>query len=1079
MSNAVARGQISFHQAEKGEDTFYLRLSPSLLAMSNKRTADDITNQREWWRKYRTSLRLMRGDTNVSGAISRVCIYNESGALVFDSSLDHQTSTADITFSGLYNQATDAATGADKSAWILSFMKFDTPAPCEGQFQIYVDASIPAEEGSTARIPFFDYITLTYTVDDLDTLWGLEYLREATSNGTVTQEGGLILSNAIALGEWENDTFIPWAGMSGIYDEGYVFQGKTLPGKSIAAWYGGDMIDYENLTAAERKTERYAQSLFRMDGSGYLAGGGISWDDDGNLVIAGGVKMTDSQGRQVSVGSVTDLSGLFELKNVGTEQNPVWAIHALNNYPIYSDSWISALGAGSGSSGGGGGGADLPAVWESLINNVAPYANEKINPHHLNIPVSQGTGTYVTGVSWDTTAGILYVTRAAKPSYAFSEITGTATASQLPNIESLTNFSTRVYDATVSRTKNFVLAAPSTANGAATFRALVASDIPDLSSTYQTKYGFTISGTAGKTYDLSKFVTSSGITSVTKGTATSGGAVTTSGGAVTIQFPTAYSLPLAASGTRGGIQIGYSANGKNYPVQLSSEKAYVNVPWTDTTYSAGTGLALNGTTFSINSTYQGYISNGNTAYGWGNHANAGYLYAPRMAYNYTNGFLVETDIATDLSAMFIFIIEGNSYDGNKAPVSSRVQGYNYTTNDQIIAVTAVNLGGVGLDSYSVFCYNGHVCLWFKQLRTYETFHVFCYTQVDRQNHATSITNSAIPTSGVTRKVDVTPMNLYAPYHSAGYLPLSGGTMTGNIYRRMTVDTSNYVDSIIWTDTTNVAIARFGYHNTTQRIYINPIAAADPWSDAVGKYSLVVGKNFLTYNTYTIWHAGNSNLSTVDWTARDFTASRNITGYGNISMGSLSETSTASRYMYLWKHNSSGQALRGMITETDDGLTLSHWNATTGSGYTTLTIGVGVISTSGSVKLSGTSKRIYFGDTYYIELDSDNQLHTNAPFYSDSWVSALGAGSGSGGGGGGSTDLSSVWASLSGHTDAYKDTTIDWAHIKVSRSDLGSGNVVSEVSLTTASDGKSATLTVTKTNMTEFSTVYEKDVTITI
>lgn len=43
-----------------------------------------------------------------------------------------------------------------------------------------------------------------------------------------------------------------------------------------------------------------------------------------------------------------------------------------------------------------------------------------------------------------------------------------------------------------------------------------------------------------------------------------------------------YSLPLAASGTRGGIKIGYTQSGKNYPVQLSSEKAYVNVPWTDT-----------------------------------------------------------------------------------------------------------------------------------------------------------------------------------------------------------------------------------------------------------------------------------------------------------------------------------------------------------------------------------------------------------------------------------------------------------------------------------------------------------------
>lgn len=45
-----------------------------------------------------------------------------------------------------------------------------------------------------------------------------------------------------------------------------------------------------------------------------------------------------------------------------------------------------------------------------------------------------------------------------------------------------------------------------------------------------------------------------------------------------------YSLPLAANGTRGGIQVGYAANGRNYPVQLSGEKAYVNVPWTDTRY---------------------------------------------------------------------------------------------------------------------------------------------------------------------------------------------------------------------------------------------------------------------------------------------------------------------------------------------------------------------------------------------------------------------------------------------------------------------------------------------------------------
>lgn len=53
--------------------------------------------------------------------------------------------------------------------------------------------------------------------------------------------------------------------------------------------------------------------------------------------------------------------------------------------------------------------------------------------------------------------------------------------------------------------------------------------------------------------------------------------------------PAPYSLPLATSTVRGGLKIGYTLNGKNYPVQLNNEQAFVNVPWTDTTYSVGDG----------------------------------------------------------------------------------------------------------------------------------------------------------------------------------------------------------------------------------------------------------------------------------------------------------------------------------------------------------------------------------------------------------------------------------------------------------------------------------------------------------
>ena len=107
-------------------------------------------------------------------------------------------------------------------------------------------------------------------------------------------------------------------------------------------------------------------------------------------------------------------------------------------------------------------------------------------------------------------------------------------------------------------------------------------------------------------------------------------------GTITTQ-DTTYSLPVASASARGGVKIGYAQNGKNYPVQLSNEQMYVNVPWTDTnttyglastsadgllrklsgntgqymrgdgtwatppntTYSAGAQLALSGTTFKL------------------------------------------------------------------------------------------------------------------------------------------------------------------------------------------------------------------------------------------------------------------------------------------------------------------------------------------------------------------------------------------------------------------------------------------------------------------------------------------------
>ena len=48
------------------------------------------------------------------------------------------------------------------------------------------------------------------------------------------------------------------------------------------------------------------------------------------------------------------------------------------------------------------------------------------------------------------------------------------------------------------------------------------------------------------------------------------------------------SISAATNENVGGIKIGYTASGKKYPVQLADSKAYVEVPWSNTTYGLAT-----------------------------------------------------------------------------------------------------------------------------------------------------------------------------------------------------------------------------------------------------------------------------------------------------------------------------------------------------------------------------------------------------------------------------------------------------------------------------------------------------------
>lgn len=141
----------------------------------------------------------------------------------------------------------------------------------------------------------------------------------------------------------------------------------------------------------------------------------------------------------------------------------------------------------------------------------------------------------------------------------------------------------------------------------------------------------------------------------------------------------------------------------------------------------------------------------------GNYANElDSRYSPKIAYNYDKGCLVKLNIASNSNTMTTVRIFGNSYNSTP-PFDTVIQFYNYNDENSILQYTGVN-NGASFGDIKVFIHQGYVHLWFKQTRTYQTFMVYAnvMNSTDLVNVVESISNAAMPTSGVARMVTITP-----------------------------------------------------------------------------------------------------------------------------------------------------------------------------------------------------------------------------------------------------------------------------------------------------------------------------------
>lgn len=207
-----------------------------------------------------------------------------------------------------------------------------------------------------------------------------KYLREALPQNTDI-EGGVILSTLLSLGYTDSAGLRhTMAGMNGSWI-------PELGGRTIAAWYGGPMVDLfdKDGNRLDLAAGTYAASLDRMDGSGYKANGNFRWKEDGTInigdenygitlgsdgriVLGNGISINiggNAQGLGQSIASVTNLanklSNLFT-PYIGTSSknwSEITDIAQITSVKINASAWtdgfLSARGLNpNGGSGSGG-----------------------------------------------------------------------------------------------------------------------------------------------------------------------------------------------------------------------------------------------------------------------------------------------------------------------------------------------------------------------------------------------------------------------------------------------------------------------------------------------------------------------------------------------------------------------------------------------------------------------------------------------------------------------------------------------------------------------------------------------------
>ena len=251
----------------------------------------------------------------------------------------------------------------------------------------------------------------------------LAYLKKALMDVPDTEiNGGLVLTSLIGLRDTGGNTT---AGINGITE-------KSAKGGGIAAWFGGEMVDKDYNDGSKTP----ANTIFRFDGSGYVAGGAIWWGTDGRVhadptsfIISEknlGAYLTFFEPTWKAGSAGTSVADLVSLKpnapftKLGVSGDAAFegaiTFHGISitydatnkaikiDGNLYATGGITAYGEGSGSSGGGGLNGSvksysdaLKLTSESLSEIASAYSIKALDSRISSLEGGSATSISVSG----------------------------------------------------------------------------------------------------------------------------------------------------------------------------------------------------------------------------------------------------------------------------------------------------------------------------------------------------------------------------------------------------------------------------------------------------------------------------------------------------------------------------------------------------------------------------------------------------------------------------------------------------------------------------------------------------------